>query len=255
MLEIYNSLTRTQSVFAPIDPNNVRMYVCGMTVYDYCHIGHARVLVVFDVLYRYLCEIYGREHVTYIRNITDIDDKIIARANENRETTQDLTGRFIAAMHEDAEAIGVLSPNEEPRATVYMDEIITMIRILVEKGYAYAAANGDVYYDVSQFTAYGRLSGRQLEDLRAGARVEIDEAKDDPLDFVLWNGILLGDPVARAGTSSVPPCRPTAWGIISIFTAAAWTCSFPITRMKSRKAAPPLAISSPMSGCTTVLCA
>ena len=127
MLEIYNSLTRTQSPFVPIDPQNVRVYVCGMTVYDYCHIGHARVMVVFDVLYRYLCHIYGREQVTYVRNITDIDDKIIARANDNKESIHDLTGRFIAAMNEDAEAISVLRPNQEPRATVYMDEIIVMI--------------------------------------------------------------------------------------------------------------------------------
>jgi len=194
MLEIYNSLTRNQSPFSPIDPSNVRVYVCGMTVYDFCHIGHARVLVVFDVLYRYLCHIYGREHVTYVRNITDIDDKIIARANENKESIHDLTGRFIAAMNEDAEAIGVLHPNEEPRATVHMAEIITMIQALVDKGYAYAASNGDVYYDVSKFASYGRLSGRHLEDLRAGARVEIDEAKDDPLDFVLWKAAKPGEP-------------------------------------------------------------
>jgi cysteinyl-tRNA synthetase len=194
MLEIYNSLTRTQSPFVPIDPKQVRVYVCGMTVYDYCHIGHARVMVVFDVLYRYLCHIYGREHVTYVRNITDIDDKIIARANENHESINDLTGRFIAAMNEDAEAIGVLHPNEEPRATVYMDQIIAMIQTLVDKGYAYAASNGDVYYDVSKFETYGQLSGRHLEDLRAGARVEIDEAKDDPLDFVLWKSAKPGEP-------------------------------------------------------------
>ena len=194
MLEIYNSLTRTQSRFVPIDPQRVRVYVCGMTVYDYCHIGHARVMVVFDVLYRYLCHVYGREHVTYVRNITDIDDKIIARANDNKEPINDLTGRFIAAMNEDAEAIGVLHPNEEPRATVYMDEIIAMIQSLVDKGYAYAANNGDVYYDVSKFAPYGRLSGRHLEDLRAGARVEVDEAKDDPLDFVLWKSAKPGEP-------------------------------------------------------------
>jgi cysteinyl-tRNA synthetase len=194
MLEIYNTYTRTQSPFVPIDPHNVRMYVCGMTVYDYCHIGHARVLVVFDVLYRYLCHLYGREHVTYVRNITDIDDKIIARANENKETINALTGRFIDAMNEDAEAIGVLHPNAEPRATLHMDDIVAMIQALVDKGYAYAASNGDVYYDVSKFAPYGRLSGRHLEDLRAGARVEIDEAKDDPLDFVLWKSAKPGEP-------------------------------------------------------------
>jgi len=194
MLEIYNSLTRSQSPFVPIDPNNVRLYVCGMTVYDYCHIGHARVMVVFDVLYRYLCHRYGREHVSYIRNITDIDDKIIARANENGESIQVLTSRYIEAMNEDAAALGVLTPNQEPRATLHMAEIIAMIEALVEKGYAYPAQNGDVYYDVSKFADYGRLSGRHLEDLRAGARVEIDEAKTDPLDFVLWKAAKPGEP-------------------------------------------------------------
>ena len=186
MLTIHNNLSKQKEVFKPIDPKNVRMYVCGMTVYDMCHIGHARVLVVFDVVYRYLCEIYGREHVTYIRNITDIDDKIIARAQENGEDFNDLTGRFIDEMHRDTAALNVLPPNEEPRATLHMQEIIDMIQTLVEKGYAYAADNGDVYYDVSKFEHYGRLSGKHIEDLRSGERVVVDEAKDDPLDFVLW---------------------------------------------------------------------
>lgn len=186
MLYVYNNLTRQKEPFQPIDPQNVRMYVCGMTVYDYCHIGHARVLVVFDVIYRTLRKLYGEQHVTYIRNITDIDDKIIARANENQESFGDLTERFITAMHEDADLLGVMHPTEEPRATLYMDEIIAMIKTLVEGGHAYAADNGDVYYDVSSFADYGRLSGKKLDDLRAGARVEVDEAKHDPLDFVLW---------------------------------------------------------------------
>ncbi len=186
MLTIHNNLSKQKEVFKPIDPKNVRMYVCGMTVYDMCHIGHARVLVVFDVVYRYLCEIYGREHVTYIRNITDIDDKIIARAKENSEDFNDLTGRFIDEMHRDTAALNVLPPNEEPRATLHMQEIIDMIQTLVEKGYAYAADNGDVYYDVSKFEHYGQLSGKHIEDLRSGERVAVDEAKDDPLDFVLW---------------------------------------------------------------------
>ena len=194
MLEIYNTLTRQQAPFTPIDPANVRMYVCGMTVYDYCHIGHARVLVVFDVVYRYLCQCYGREHVRYIRNITDIDDKIIARAAQNNESIDALTARFISAMDEDAEALGVLHPNEEPRATVHIGQILEMIQSLQDKGYAYQADNGDVYFDVSAFAPYGRLSGRQLDDLRAGARVEIDEAKQDPLDFVLWKSAKPGEP-------------------------------------------------------------
>lgn len=194
MLTVHNNLTRQKEPFQPIDPHNVRMYVCGMTVYDYCHIGHARVLVVFDVIYRYLCKLYGEQHVTYIRNITDIDDKIIARANENRESFQELTERFITAMHEDADLLGVLRPSQEPRATVFMDEIIVMINTLVGNGHAYAADNGDVYYDVSSFADYGRLSGKQLEDLRVGARVEVDAAKDDPLDFVLWKAAKPDEP-------------------------------------------------------------
>jgi len=194
MLYVHNNLTRQKEPFQPIDPQNVRMYVCGMTVYDYCHIGHARVLVVFDVIYRYLRKLYGEQHVTYIRNITDIDDKIIARANENGESFLSLTERFISAMHEDADLLGVMHPDEEPRATVYMDEIITMIKALVESDHAYAADNGDVYYDVSSFPDYGRLSGKQLDDLRAGARVEVDAAKADPLDFVLWKAAKPDEP-------------------------------------------------------------
>lgn len=194
MLQIYNSLTRQSEPFRPIDPTRVRIYVCGMTVYDYCHIGHARVLVVFDIVYRYLCHIYGAEQVNYVRNITDIDDKIIQRANEQGEDINDVTSRFIEAMNEDAKALGVLSPNQEPRATQYMAQIIDMIAQLVEKGYAYQAGNGDVYYDVSEFSPYGKLSGRHAEDLRAGARVEIDEAKNDPLDFVLWKSAKPGEP-------------------------------------------------------------
>ncbi|MDH5766713.1 MAG: class I tRNA ligase family protein, partial [Gammaproteobacteria bacterium] len=169
MLKIYNSLTRQKEEFKPIEPGKVRMYVCGMTVYDLCHLGHARVLVVFDMVTRYLRHI-GYD-VTYVRNITDVDDKIIARANENGEDFNDLTGRFIQAMHEDATALGVLPPDEEPRATTSMNDILNMIGILVEKGAAYAADNGDVYYDVSKFATYGQLSGKKLEDLRAGERV------------------------------------------------------------------------------------
>ena len=186
MLQIHNTLTRQKEEFKPLDSKNIRMYVCGMTVYDMCHIGHARVLVVFDVIYRYLCEVYGKEHVTYIRNITDIDDKIIARANENGEDFNVLTGRFIDEMHFDSEALGVIPPNQEPRATLYMDQIISMVQTLIEKDFAYAADNGDVYYAVNKFKNYGQLSGKLIEDLRSGERVAVDEAKEDPLDFVLW---------------------------------------------------------------------
>lgn len=186
MLQIHNTLTRQKEEFKPLDANNIRMYVCGMTVYDMCHIGHARVLVVFDVIYRYLCEVYGEANVTYIRNITDIDDKIISRANENGEDFNDLTNRFIDEMHTDSAALGILPPNQEPRATLYMKQIITMVQTLVEKGFAYAADNGDVYYSVNKFKNYGQLSGKNIEDLRSGERVAVDEAKNDPLDFVLW---------------------------------------------------------------------
>jgi cysteinyl-tRNA synthetase len=192
MLQIYNSLTRQKESFTPIEPGKVRMYVCGMTVYDYCHLGHARVLVAFDVVVRYL-RACGYQ-VTYVRNITDIDDKIIQRAVQNGEDFNALTARFIQAMHEDSAALGVLSPDIEPRATQSIDDIVAMIATLVDKGYAYAAGNGDVYYDVSRFTTYGGLSGEQQEDLRAGARVEVDEAKDDPLDFVLWKAAKPGEP-------------------------------------------------------------
>ncbi|HHJ12517.1 MAG TPA: cysteine--tRNA ligase [Chromatiales bacterium] len=191
-LKLYNSLSRRLETFQPIEEGRVRMYVCGMTVYDYCHVGHARVLVVFDVVYRYLRAL-GYE-VTYVRNITDIDDKIIRRAAENGEDIRSLTDRFIAAMHEDADALGVLSPTHEPRATEHLDGIVHMIQCLIERGHAYAAENGDVYYAVHTFPEYGQLAHKRLEDLRAGSRVEVDEAKRDPLDFVLWKAAKPGEP-------------------------------------------------------------
>ena len=194
MLKIYNTLTRQKAPFTPIDKENVRMYVCGMTVYDYCHLGHARVLVVFDVVNRMLRHEFGDQHVTYVRNITDIDDKIIRRAQENNETIDQLTGRFIDEMNADADSLGVTRPDQEPRATVHMNQIIEMIQALIVKGNAYAAGNGDVYYDVSEFTDYGKLSGRNLEEDRAGARVEVDEAKQDAIDFVLWKAAKPGEP-------------------------------------------------------------
>jgi cysteinyl-tRNA synthetase len=192
MLKIFNTLTGSKDIFKPIEPGKVRMYVCGMTVYDYCHLGHARVMVVFDVVVRYLRE--AGYDVTYVRNITDVDDKIIQRASENHEDIQALTARFIDVMNEDAAALGVLPPDLEPRATASMDSILEMIGTLVDKGYAYQGGNGDVYYDVSRFQGYGRLSGKQLEDLQAGARVAVDNAKCDPLDFVLWKTVKPGEP-------------------------------------------------------------
>jgi cysteinyl-tRNA synthetase len=192
MLKIYNTLTRGKAELRPIELGKVRMYVCGMTVYDYCHLGHARVMVVFDVVYRYLREL-GYE-VTYVRNITDIDDKIINRANDRGEPFSALTERFIAAMREDADALGVLPPTHEPRATGHMGEILDMIQALIARGHAYVADNGDVYYAVASFPSYGRLSGKDPEDLRAGARVEVGEAKRDPLDFALWKAAKPGEP-------------------------------------------------------------
>jgi cysteinyl-tRNA synthetase len=207
MLQIYNSLSRKKETFTPITPGQIRMYVCGMTVYDYCHLGHARVMVVFDMVVRYL-RARGNK-VTYIRNITDIDDKIINRARENGEDIGALTERFIQAMNEDARALGVIPPDQEPRATVHMPQIRDMIARLVERGFAYAAKNKDVYYRVRKFGPYGALSGKTLDELKIGARVEVDEDKDDPLDFVLWKAAKPGEP---QWDSSWGPGRP-GWHI------------------------------------------
>jgi cysteinyl-tRNA synthetase len=184
MLRLHNSFAREKQDFKPIRPGEVRMYVCGMTVYDYCHLGHARVLVVFDMVRRWLRASGYR--VIYVRNITDIDDKIIKRALENGEPIDALTARFIAAMDEDAAALGVEKPEHEPRATAYVPQMLELIRKLEAKGLAYRAADGDVNYPVRKFAAYGRLSGKSLDELRAGERVEVGAAKEDPLDFVLW---------------------------------------------------------------------
>lgn len=192
MLKIYNTLAREKQTFTPIVAGKVSMYVCGMTVYDYCHLGHARVMVVFDMVSRWL-RASGLE-VTYIRNITDIDDKIIKRANENNETIAQLTQRFIDAMDEDSAKLGVLRPDIEPRATSFVGGMLNMIAVLIEKGFAYAAANGDVYYSVNSFEGYGKLSGKSLEDLRAGERVEVDTFKKDPMDFVLWKAAKPNEP-------------------------------------------------------------
>lgn len=191
-LQIYNTLTRQKQTFTPIEPGKVGMYVCGMTVYDYCHLGHARVLVAFDVIVRYLRH-KGYE-VNYIRNITDIDDKIITRANENGESITALTERFIAEMHKDADALGVERPNAEPKATEHIEQIIKLNQTLEQKGFAYAAANGDLYYAVRQFADYGKLSGKVLDELSSGARIEVDERKRDPLDFVLWKAAKQEEP-------------------------------------------------------------
>jgi len=192
MLKIYNSLSRNKQTFTPIETGKVRMYVCGMTVYDYCHLGHARVMVVFDMVSRWFRA--SNYNVTYVRNITDIDDKIIKRANENGESIGVLTERFIDAMDEDSAKLGIIRPDIEPRATEYIDGMISMISALIEKGHAYLAANGDVFYSVRSFADYGKLSGKSLEDLRAGERVEVDTHKKDPMDFVLWKAVKPHEP-------------------------------------------------------------
>jgi cysteinyl-tRNA synthetase len=192
MLKIHNSLTGEKEEFKPLRPNEVRMYVCGMTNYDYIHVGHARMLTVFDLIQRYLRSLgYS---VTYVRNVTDIDDKIIARAAANGENWADLARRFTTAMHEDCAALGLQVPDLEPRATEFIAPIIAMTQTLIDKGYAYAAHNGDVMYSVRKFPQYGRLSGKKIDDLRAGSRVSVDDSKLDPLDFVLWKHAKPGEP-------------------------------------------------------------
>jgi len=191
-LKIFNTLSRQKETFKPLVEGKVGMYVCGMTVYDFCHLGHARVMVAFDVIARYLRH-RGYE-VNYIRNITDIDDKIITRANENGEAFNELTERFIAEMHKDSELLGIEMPDAEPRATAHIGDIIAMVETLIEKGFAYAADNGDVYYSVRKFEGYGQLSGKILDELEAGARVGVGELKKDPLDFVLWKAAKPDEP-------------------------------------------------------------
>lgn len=200
-LSLYNTEARAKVAFTPLQDKHIKLYVCGITVYDYCHIGHARVLVAFDVITRFLRS--QGWHVDYVRNITDIDDKILNRAAENGEVYTDLTARFIDAMHEDEAALNVLRPDQEPRATAHIGDIIALIEALVSKAYAYQASNGDVYYRVSEFESYGRLSGKNPQDLLAGARIDVDEAKHDPRDFALWKAA----PATEAGWPS-----PWGWG-------------------------------------------
>jgi len=210
MLQIFNTLTRRKEVFVPIEPGQVKMYVCGMTVYDYCHIGHARVMVVFDMVQRWL-RASGME-VTYVRNITDIDDKIIKRAVENKETIKALTQRFIDAMHEDADALGIERPDHEPRATDYVVQMQDIITRLINNKYAYQADDGDVNYAVRNFKNYGRLSGKSLDDLRAGERVAVATSKQDPLDFVLWKSAKEDEPADTKWESPWGVGRP-GWHI------------------------------------------
>jgi len=192
MLQIYNTLTRQKEIFKPIHPGKISMYVCGITVYDYCHIGHARTSIAFDVVVRFLRS--QNWDVNYVHNITDIDDKIIRRANELNEEYHQLTARFIDAMHEDEARLGVLPPSIEPRATEFIAPIIDLVSTLIEKGHAYAATNGDVYYRVASFVGYGKLSDKNVDELLAGARIDVGDVKEDPRDFVLWKAAKLGEP-------------------------------------------------------------
>lgn len=192
MLKIYNSLTRQKEELKTIHPNKVNMYVCGVTVYDYCHIGHARTYVSSDLMVRYL-KSCGYD-VTYVRNITDIDDKIIKRAQENDESIGSLTARFIQAMHEDFDALQILKPDHEPKATEYIRQMIRLIQAIIENKHAYVTDNGDVYFDVRSYPGYGCLSHHNIAQLESGARVEIAEIKRDPLDFVLWKAAKPGEP-------------------------------------------------------------
>ncbi len=191
-LQLYNSLTKRKELFTPITPGKIKLYVCGVTVYDYCHIGHARTYLAFDVIIRYLR--WRGFEVTYVRNITDIDDKIIKRAHQNHETPEQLVARFVKVMHDEFAKLNILPPDLEPTATGTVAEIIAMNQTLIDKGFAYAASNGDVYYRVAKFKDYGKLSGQHIEQLRVGERVEINTDKEDPLDFVLWKSSKPGEP-------------------------------------------------------------
>ncbi len=209
-LRIYSTLSRAMMPLLPIEPGHVRMYVCGMTVYDLCHLGHARSMVAFDVVQRWLKASGLR--VSYVRNITDIDDKIIRRALENGETIRALTDRMIEALHQDADALGIQRPDHEPRATDYVPQMLALIGQLVDKGLAYPGSDGDVNYAVRKFPSYGRLSGKSLDDLRAGERVAVAESKDDPLDFVLWKAAKPQEPQEVQWDSLWGPGRP-GWHI------------------------------------------
>ncbi len=209
-LSIFNTLSRRPEPFEPIEPGHVRMYVCGMTVYDLCHLGHARSMLAFDVVQRWLKASGYR--VTYVRNVTDIEDKIIARAVKNGETIKQLTDRMIDALHQDADALGIERPTHEPRATDYVPQMLSLIGRLAQKGLAYQAGNGDVNYAVRKFPGYGKLSGKSLDELRAGERVAVLDGKDDPLDFVLWKSAKLTEPAEAKWDSAYGPGRP-GWHI------------------------------------------
>ncbi|MEY2791801.1 MAG: hypothetical protein RL295_1966 [Pseudomonadota bacterium] len=209
-LRIHNTLTRALENFSPLEPGHVRMYVCGMTVYDFCHLGHARSMVAFDVVQRWLKASGYR--VTYVRNITDIDDKIIKRSIENGETVRQLTDRMIDALHQDADALGIERPTHEPRAMDHVPQMLSMISTLEQKGLAYRAGNGDVNFAVRKFAGYGKLSGKSLDELQAGERVAVDDGKQDPLDFVLWKSAKPSEPIEVKWDSTFGAGRP-GWHI------------------------------------------
>ena len=239
MLKIYNSLSRAEEAFVPLDPAQVRMYVCGITAYDYCHLGHARMMIVFDIVQRWLRA--SGYPLTYVRNITDIDDKIIRRAAETGEPVPALTERFIRYADEDAAALAVQKPDIEPRATGHITEMLDIILRLEEREIAYRGETGDVNFSVRKFSGYGKLSGKSLEDLRAGERVEVDPSKRDPLDFVLWKRAKEGEPFWQSPWGNGRPgwhieCSAMSTKLLGAhfdIHGGGRTCSFRITRTKS----------------------
>ncbi|MDP3131577.1 MAG: cysteine--tRNA ligase, partial [Burkholderiaceae bacterium] len=209
-LRIHNTLSRQNEPFTPLVPGHVRMYVCGMTVYDVCHLGHARSMVAFDVVQRWL--VASGYTVTYVRNITDIDDKLIRRATENGESIRSLTDRMVVALHEDADALGIARPTHEPRATDYVPQMLSLIAKLEARGLAYRVGQGDVNFAVRRFASYGKLSGKSLDELRAGERVAVADGKHDPLDFVLWKSAKDSEPADAKWDSPYGSGRP-GWHI------------------------------------------
>ena len=260
-LRIHNTLTRATEVFEPIEPGHVRLYVCGITIYDLCHMGHARFMLAFDVAQRWLKTLGYR--VTYVRNITDIDDKIIRRAGERNISIRALTDEMIAALAAGHRRARPRAPDAQPRATEYVPQMLDMIATLEAKGLGYRSTSGDVNFAVRKFPGYGKLSGKSIDQLRAGERVAVLDGKDDPLDFVMWKSAKASEPddakwqspfgagPARAGTSSARRCARRCSAITSTSTAAARTCSSRTTRTRSRRAKARAAARSPTCGCTT----
>jgi cysteinyl-tRNA synthetase len=249
-LKLYDTLTREKRAFVPIDPARVRMYVCGPTVYDYAHIGNARPVIVFDVLFRLLRHVYGEEHLTYVRNITDVDDKINARAAERKIDIRELTDETYRNFKNDVAALGCLPPTVEPRATEHIEEMKTLIERLVKAGHAYVAED-NVLFNVPSMPDYGKLSNRPLDEMIAGARVEVAPYKKDPQDFVLWKPSKAGEPgwPSPAGIKGLGrpgwhiECSAMSWKHLGETTAAASTSCFRITRTKSRNRAARLGLA------------